>query len=318
MRVLALSDIHENVDIVARLRQREANNYDLLIVAGDIGGRKAREICDILDTFSCPVAYVYGNHDYDLAYDFDIGKNGQHLHGRPLVVGGVCLVGFSGCPTNWGRNPVNARLAEQHASDVQATHAFIVAQLAELNAMKERDRDRAWGKLTKTAAFAAYDRACRAFRLSITAENRREIAAALRETTRPGHYNIIVTHERLTKSELLPEAHCLIHGHVHQFSHRISKGKRQLNVAALDKPVNVAPIKQASDWPHFCNMATGNYVTFEIVGGDLRNLTVKTFGWNDEGWTRIEGLKAIGSNVKIVGADPSKDTAVVHPLAPLI
>ena len=50
-RVLALSDIHGNVGVVSRLREREPNSYDLIIIAGDIGARRAREICDILDTF---------------------------------------------------------------------------------------------------------------------------------------------------------------------------------------------------------------------------------------------------------------------------
>ena len=36
MRILALSDIHGNIAAVTRMRERLANDYDLLIVAGDI------------------------------------------------------------------------------------------------------------------------------------------------------------------------------------------------------------------------------------------------------------------------------------------
>jgi hypothetical protein len=106
MRILALSDIHGNVAAVARMRARQANDYDLLIVAGDIGGAMSREVFEVLDTFGCPVVYVYGNHDWDVAYDIRFGANGVHLYGTLVIIDRLCIVGFSGCPTNWGRNPI--------------------------------------------------------------------------------------------------------------------------------------------------------------------------------------------------------------------
>ena len=118
MRILALSDIHGNVAAVARMRARQANDYDLLIVAGDIGGAMGREVevFEILDTFGCPVVYVYGNHDWDVAYDIRFGANGVHLHGTLVIIDRLCIVGFSGCPTNWGRNPIAVRLKADFAS----------------------------------------------------------------------------------------------------------------------------------------------------------------------------------------------------------
>ena len=69
MRLLVISDIHGNVEAVRQRRGREANDYDAIVVAGDIGADAAAEIMAILGSFACPVLYVYGNWDRRLAYD---------------------------------------------------------------------------------------------------------------------------------------------------------------------------------------------------------------------------------------------------------
>lgn len=75
------------------------------------------------------IAYVFGNHDHNLPYDFDLGANGHHLHGNPLVIDNICLVGFSGCPTNRGLNPISARLSAAFDREEQTTHAQVLADL---------------------------------------------------------------------------------------------------------------------------------------------------------------------------------------------
>jgi hypothetical protein len=72
-RILAFSDIHNNVNAVRQLRARESNDYDALIVAGDIGSSAANEIFDVLRTFECPVLYVFGNWDRRLEHDRNFG-----------------------------------------------------------------------------------------------------------------------------------------------------------------------------------------------------------------------------------------------------
>jgi predicted phosphodiesterase len=54
MRVLALSDIHNNVSCVRKLREQESNRLDALVIAGDIGRQRAAEVL-------CPVVFVNGN-----------------------------------------------------------------------------------------------------------------------------------------------------------------------------------------------------------------------------------------------------------------
>jgi hypothetical protein len=63
MKLLACSDIHNNVEAVRRLRAQEDNAFDAVLVTGDMGSESAGEILNILDTFGCPVYFVYGNWD---------------------------------------------------------------------------------------------------------------------------------------------------------------------------------------------------------------------------------------------------------------
>ena len=54
MRALVFSDIHNRIERVRFLRNKEENNYDVVIVAGDFGGEIAEEFYSILDSFKCP------------------------------------------------------------------------------------------------------------------------------------------------------------------------------------------------------------------------------------------------------------------------
>ena len=64
MRVLALSDIQNDLVAVRKMRAQEIRNaFDAIVVAGDIGGEQEQDIFKILSTFRCPVLYVYGNWD---------------------------------------------------------------------------------------------------------------------------------------------------------------------------------------------------------------------------------------------------------------
>ncbi len=58
MRLLAISDIHDNVSCVRKLREQEANRFDGLVVAGDIGRQRTAEVRAILKTYACPIIFV--------------------------------------------------------------------------------------------------------------------------------------------------------------------------------------------------------------------------------------------------------------------
>lgn len=102
---LALSDIHDNVRAVKKLRAREKNTFDAVIIAGDIGDNKDDEILKILSSFDCPILYIYGNWDNTQSYDKKFSQNCIHLHQNIVNINDYTFSGFSGCQTSWGRTP---------------------------------------------------------------------------------------------------------------------------------------------------------------------------------------------------------------------
>jgi predicted phosphodiesterase len=145
MRLLSISDIHGNVDAVRKLRGREGNTFDAVVVAGDIGGDAAAKIMEILVTFFCPVLYIYGNWDRRLPYDADFGPTCHHLHLRPVECCGWSFAGISGIPTSWGLNPIAATLRQEvnrkHNSEREAlslNRAALAATIKESNAAPAR------------------------------------------------------------------------------------------------------------------------------------------------------------------------------------
>jgi len=112
MRLLAISDIHNNLVAVRRLRALETNDFDALVVAGDLGNAAASEILETLASFKCPVLYVYGNWDHALDYVSAPFPDFHLIHQDVVTVGGYHFSGFSGCPTQWGKNPIAQKLAD--------------------------------------------------------------------------------------------------------------------------------------------------------------------------------------------------------------
>src|SRR5205807_2113501 len=60
----------------------------------------------ILETFECPVMYVYGNWDNKLDYESCFGPRCQLIHPNVITVGELSFTGFCGCPTAWGKKPL--------------------------------------------------------------------------------------------------------------------------------------------------------------------------------------------------------------------
>ena len=106
MRLLALSDIHNNLVAVRKMRAAEKNSFDAIIVAGDIGNACAIEFFKIVSTFKCPIMYVLGNWDYELSYQKSYGRDCHLIHLNIFTFGAYSFTGFSGCPTHWGKNPI--------------------------------------------------------------------------------------------------------------------------------------------------------------------------------------------------------------------
>lgn len=130
MRLLVFSDIHNNIAAVQSLRCREKNDYDAVVVAGDIGSDIAAEFFTLLDTFHCPVYCVYGNWDHELPYVRQHSKNCVLLHASVETHAGYFFTGFSGCPTHWGLNPIYV----EELAITKMQHQTTLTALAELQA----------------------------------------------------------------------------------------------------------------------------------------------------------------------------------------
>jgi predicted phosphodiesterase len=300
MRILSLSDIHGNIAAVARMRARQANDFDLLIVAGDIGHSGADAIFDILDTFGCPIAYIYGNHDYSAEYGVRLGENGHHLHENPLIIDRVRIHGFSGCPTAWGLNPIARKLtSEFELANASIIHAIEDAKSSGAKAVARLERSREF-KTYSLASAENYDR--------ILYDNRASIICEMKELSEENDMSIVVTHERLTEAwRDLSNVNCFIHGHIHRFSDTSHKGARFLNVAAIDKPISVRPTHKAKwGFNDLRRVNTGNYVTFEVNDGAIQNVQCKRFGWDSDNWTEHRERMVYGASY--VGEDSSRDT----------
>lgn len=127
---MAFSDTHDNMDAVRKLRAQECNDYDGILIAGDIGNKSLDELQSIVATFCCPTFLVFGNWDHKAEYDVDRGPGFQVVHHRSHELGRYYITGFSGCPTSWGNNPIFREEMERlraRYNELLATKALLEA-----------------------------------------------------------------------------------------------------------------------------------------------------------------------------------------------
>lgn len=203
MKLLTLSDIHGHLPNVQVLRSQETNDYDLVLVAGDIGSDEFSEVLEILNTFDCPIYYVYGNWDTKLPYDpAPIGR-AELLHLQIKKLGQYYFTGFSGCETSWGLNPIYQK------------------ELARIERSPASTPERRRVSRVKTAKLALQ-------------KNRQRLFDLIRATGVPEDRLVVMTHERLTRMAEVGVAP-LLHVFGHQHRHRLSHFKRTtyLNTSAI-------------------------------------------------------------------------------------
>ncbi len=278
MKLLAFSDIHDNLSAVRKLRAAEKNSFDAIVVAGDIGNRTAGEFFEILASFECPVTYVFGNWDDKLDYDHSFGPHCRSLHLDVVEIGEVALTGFSGLPVSWGKNPIALTLR----AEAEHANRSIVAAYAEAQAEVRRTQN---DKPTHDKALAARNRIARSpdyqryrdqLRL-IKAESERLNRQALLGTIKQADIarTILVTHERQFRlKDELPGLPLHLFGHDHGFSEKVSGGTRYVNVSILDHVVKARP-RGKPDWSaEDCrDIDAGNYAVIEINRAREFNVT---------------------------------------------
>jgi Calcineurin-like phosphoesterase superfamily domain len=267
MKLLAFSDIHHNLMAVRELRALERNSFDAIAVAGDIGGHSAAEFFQIMTTFECPVLYVYGNWDAQLGYDVCYGPDCHLVQGDVTTVENFSFTGFSGCPTNWGQNPIAQKL--QRA--LKQAHRPVIEALERASSMRakgakisggETARDRI-EKIKQTRAYQNYSSEMRLCKSETLRLNRESIGNAVRKAKADPRKCIVIAHERIPLlHEELPGALLHLFGHLHQFSVRDFKGTRCVDVAALDR---TSPIRfKGALMNKPVTPDAGNYAKIEI------------------------------------------------------
>ena len=254
MKLLAFSDIHNNLVAVRKLRALEKNTFDAIVVAGDIGNASAADCFRILATFKCPVVYVYGNWDHELSYKHCFEPGCHLLQSNVVTIGKINFTGFSGCPTNWGNNPIARKIHRR----IEIENSGVVGAL--------RHRTTPAGEIRRTKAYQSYELQLRSAENEVLKLNRESIGKALSKARIDPGKCVVVTHERLARlSEEIPGALLHLFGHLHKFSERTFKATKYVNVAALDRPVSARPrVKQRWQKQDCRNFNAGNYTTIEI------------------------------------------------------
>jgi len=107
VRILAISDIHNNVPSVRKLRAQETDRFDVIAIAGDIGSDRAAEIFAVLKTFGCPIVYVTGNWDRRLSQARAFGDECHLIHLDPVNIGTLIFTGFG-----WRQSDLHASYRE--------------------------------------------------------------------------------------------------------------------------------------------------------------------------------------------------------------
>jgi hypothetical protein len=260
MRLLAFSDIHHNLMAVRKLRALEQNSFDAIIVAGDIGSQSAADFFKILATFKCPVMYVYGNWDHELGYKTCFGPHCRLVHLNVVTIGDISFTGFSGCPTNWGKNPIARRLYRQVEIENKRVLDALDAGRMPVSGIR---RTRAYQKYAFERKSASND---------ILRLNKESLGKVVRNAKVDPRKCVIITHQRLARlNEQVPGALLHLFGHLHAFSEHTFKTTKYVNVAALDRPMAVRPRglekseeleKSQEDDCRVIN--AGNYTTIEI------------------------------------------------------
>jgi Icc-related predicted phosphoesterase len=274
MRFLSCSDIHGNVTAVQTLRRVESNDYDALLVAGDLAGHRreaAGQIFEILDTFECPVLCVYGNWDWEQPYIPSLSEHCRLVHHNVVELEGYFVTGFSGCPTNWGLNPelaqCSAEVDEEYGAllerlahcqrsisadllEIEHGHKQKLAKLRAKGLEPELHRKRQ--RVLRAARTRAEEKAEAPLRaLRCTKEHDAYLVAKYDAFVRALHRNrhtlfdtiapldptrtIVLTHERLTRLED-EGVHPLLHIFGHRHQHKVTRrgSTTYVNTAALD------------------------------------------------------------------------------------
>jgi hypothetical protein len=308
VKLLALSDAHANIIAVRKLRAQERNEFDAIVIAGDLGGDSATELFDVINTFRCPVIYVYGNHDESLKYNKNMKGQSALLHMNVIKLSEFAFVGYSGCQANWGQNPIALKILgrrpispkfvtgnleaeflayRRKKADIERAYHQAIGRLKgaskkgqKLSLIEQRDAEIAEARKPMVAilknrkynALRAEAKEIEELKQHVLRTNREQLLETIHHSGVSTSNLIVITHER-TPWKYLGRAFLHLFGHRHGFADHVYKGTRYVNVSALNGLITVRP-RRLRNWSYSdCrNLNGGSYAVIEI--SDSREISV--------------------------------------------
>ncbi|WP_020160026.1 metallophosphoesterase family protein [Methylobacter marinus] len=160
MKIHLLSDLHNEIHpFTPSLHAQEA---DVVVLAGDID-IKARGIAWASETFSCPVIYVPGNHEYYKGHlDYTLAKmraaaceRVRVLDCDEWILGGMRFLGATGWTdySATGNTAVAEWEAEQSMTDFKKIRVRSYHKVQPLDFIKRNERTRKWLRDRLSEAF---------------------------------------------------------------------------------------------------------------------------------------------------------------------
>lgn len=124
MKLLAFTDIHEDMRTLARIKRHIADErIDLAVCTGDftVFGRSTKRVLEAMDSLGVPLILIPGNHedDEEVAQLAQRCKNIHWAHERFVDVKGLRFFGFGGRGFS-RREPDLEALERRHAKEFTA------------------------------------------------------------------------------------------------------------------------------------------------------------------------------------------------------
>ena len=136
LKILAISDIEDNqAAIELLLNDINPLDYDCAVISGDIGPKVINWVIKEISLL-LPLYYIYGNKEYSLEYATEYASNAYHVHDSIYEINGYYISGYSGCPANWGKNPIY--LAQLESLDNE--HAYAKKSISDLEAKHKLEK----------------------------------------------------------------------------------------------------------------------------------------------------------------------------------
>lgn len=293
MKILAFSDIHNNLDCLDRLiLQSQQVEYDCIVIAGDIGSECIDEFFNKLSHINCPIYYVLGNWDSKVPYDKNFAPNVVHLHGKIVENSGYYFTGYSGCQTHWGKNDIYEKTMANNLTMLRGKYSKLLKKVekAELKLNKTLqksnhavtpevdDAQSILNELIYSSDYFEYQGEREFARKEVYHNNRQMIFELISkkkeaETNFNPNKVIVITHDKFGKlNQYLPWrplAH--LFGHKHNFQHKKWQGIHFINISHLDdKPHEHLFYKEKTPAP-----TEGSYCIIELNENDAISTKIK-------------------------------------------